>query len=52
MDRVYWMEAEIATNDELQLLRMCPLPDVSFDDVETKAEDCALPQSVERKAKA
>jgi hypothetical protein len=51
-DRVYWMEADVATNEELHGLPMCPLPDVSFDEAETKAEDGALPQQVERKAKA
>ena len=39
IDRVYWIEADVATNDELQMLRKCPLPDLSFDGAETKAED-------------
>ena len=51
-DRVYWLEAVVATNEELHMLPMCPLPDVSFDEAETKAEDGALPQQLERKAKA
>ena len=51
-DRVYWLEAEAATSEELDGLPMCPLPDVSFDEAETKAEDGALPQQVERKVKA
>ena len=51
-DRVYWLEAEVATNEELQMLRMCPLPDVSFDEAEAKPEDGVLPQQVERRARA
>ncbi len=51
-DRVYWLEAEVGTSEELHGLPMCPLPDVSFDEAETKAEDGALPQQVERKARA
>ena len=40
-DRVYWLEAEVATKEELHMLPMCPLPDASFDEAETKAEDGA-----------
>ncbi len=42
----------MATSEELQMLRMCPLPDVSFDEAETKAEDGALPQQLDRRARA
>ena len=51
-DRVYWLEAEAAASDEMQMLQMCPLPDVCFNEAETKAEDGALPQQSEHKPKA
>ena len=34
------------------MLQMCPLPDVSFNEAETKAEDGALSQQSENKSKA